>query len=478
MRTNFVSMFIIAAFSSVILINCDFTNNPDEEENSENNGFQSAGVSIIFSQNCSTFGCHSGDKPKNGLSLETYDKLITGSNSRSASLAGIYGGEVIIPFNSKKSLLYQMISGGASVSMPFNKSTLSSVDVNVIKNWIDDGAVNYKKEVPFTNSKSYRVFVCNQASDEISVIDGDSKLVSRVVSVDKMYNFNDKPYSINEEGDYYFVTLSASGRFLKINKSDNKIVAELNNLNSPGLIEINGEKAFISRASDSPNIFNSIYVVNTVSMNLIGEISLVTTGIPHAIAIAKGDSKLYAVDKTNNVINIISTIENVTTGYVLLPKVYEPAYARMSPDNKYLYLTADATNELLVVSTQTRNIIFEIKLKGTPSQFVITSDGNKIYIPILSEDIIQVVEKDNESWSVVKEITHTGLSMPHACDITSDDKYVYVSSRNTNGGFVPSYRINGEGNNGTVVIISTETDEVIKLLEIEEYGSGIVVEKI
>ena len=68
--------------------------------------------------------------------------------------------------------------------------------------------------------------------------------------------------------------------------------------------------------------------------------------------------------------------------------------------------------------------------------------------------------------------------MIHGCDITSDDKYVYVSSRNTDGMFEPYFDVEGEGPPGTIGIIDTQTDEVVKLIEIEQFGSGLVVEKV
>jgi DNA-binding beta-propeller fold protein YncE len=89
---------------------------------------------------------------------------------------------------------------------------------------------------------------------------------------------------------------------------------------------------------------------------------------------------------------------------------------------------------------------------------------------------VNVIQKNGKSWTKIKEITHPGFRMLHGCDITSDDRYVYVSSRNDDGGFRPYFSVTGENNPGTVGIIDTQTDEVIKLIEIEEFGTGLVVE--
>jgi DNA-binding beta-propeller fold protein YncE len=106
-----------------------------------------------------------------------------------------------------------------------------------------------------------------------------------------------------------------------------------------------------------------------------------------------------------------------------------------------------------------------------------TSDGNKIYVGSMMMHNVNVIEKNGSKWIKTKDITHPGFNMIHGCDISSDDRYVYVSSRNTNGNFKPYFEVGNEGPPGTIGIIDTETDEVVKLIEIEQFGSGLVVEK-
>ena len=53
----------------------------------------------IFEQHC--IACHGSDEPESGLQL----------TSRKAALAGGYSGKVILPGNSRQSLLVKMVSG-------------------------------------------------------------------------------------------------------------------------------------------------------------------------------------------------------------------------------------------------------------------------------------------------------------------------------------------------------------------------------
>ena len=67
-----------------------------------NNGFQSKAVAEIFANNCATSGCHSGNNPSSGLSIDKYSDLLKGSSDRSGGTIPNYGGDVVIPFKACK----------------------------------------------------------------------------------------------------------------------------------------------------------------------------------------------------------------------------------------------------------------------------------------------------------------------------------------------------------------------------------------
>lgn len=113
----------------------------------------------------------------------------------------------------------------------------------------------------------------------------------------------------------------------------------------------------------------------------------------------------------------------------------------------------------------------------------ISPDGNRIYVATMGNHTlgehgnVEVIVKSGTSWSKLKTINDHRFSMLHGCDITGEGKYLFVSSRNTNGMYQPKFKVNGEGNNGNLAIINTETLTVIKVLDLEEFPAGLVVEK-
>ena len=51
-------------------------------------------------------------------------------------------------------------------------------------------------------------------------------------------------------------------------------------------------------------------------------------------------------------------------------------------------------------------------------------------------NVVDVLTRVNESTlQLTNAISHPAFSMLHGCDITADDRYAYVSSRNLNGNY-------------------------------------------
>lgn len=478
-KINLIYFLLVLSVFFIYACNEEKMITPQQVVDDTNNGFQSKAVAEIFANNCATSGCHSGSTPSSGLSIKSFSDLIKGSSNRSGGVIPNYGGDVVIPFRVQESLLYQMITGNVTPSSPHDAIALSQADTDTIKNWIMNGTRDFNGNSPF-NNPSYRVYVCDQLSDKISVIDGDSKVVSAIIDLSQSGS-PAKPHMVKVRDGFLYVTLISAGKFLKINTSDYSVVGEVSGITKAGMIQISpdGSKAYVSRSSTSDPIFNSIYDININNMTLRKEITLLwpTGGVPHGIALTPDGKKLYVANLTLSRIGIIDADLDEATGDISLPAGTEPMQTMISPDGNYLYVSARGTGKLMVFDTHKDTLITEVDVDAMPMQIAVTSDGNKIYVGSFMTNTVNVIQKNGNTWTRIKQISHPGFSMLHGCDITSDDKYVYVSSRNEDGSFQPYFKVTGENNRGTIGIIDTQTDEVVKLIEIEESGSGLAVEK-
>ena len=82
-----------------------------------------ATIQPIFNTNC--IGCHGGS---GGLTLTSYSDLM--------------GNDVVDPGDSAASKLIQRLKGTSGMQMPKNQDPLNETTINLIENWIDEGALN------------------------------------------------------------------------------------------------------------------------------------------------------------------------------------------------------------------------------------------------------------------------------------------------------------------------------------------------
>ena len=98
-------------------------------------------VQPIFTNNCALSGCHSGTTPTGGQNLSAgvaYSNIV---NVKSTEMSNLYRVE---PSNSDSSYLYWKITGDpriTGVNMP-KVGSISSQQIQTIKDWIDQGALN------------------------------------------------------------------------------------------------------------------------------------------------------------------------------------------------------------------------------------------------------------------------------------------------------------------------------------------------
>ena len=111
MYTNQIKFFLSCSLFSLSLGQVDY--------NSE--------IQPIFSSKCTN--CHSGSDAEEDLSLTSYNNVMNGGDS----------GDVVIPYDHANSLLWQYINSGF---MPPGNNDLTNTQIDLIAQWIDEGALS------------------------------------------------------------------------------------------------------------------------------------------------------------------------------------------------------------------------------------------------------------------------------------------------------------------------------------------------
>ena len=174
----------------------------------------------------------------------------------------------------------------------------------------------------------------------------------------------------------------------------------------------------------------------------------------------------------------VSTLEVIEDDIVLSSgsePVHESMHIYVSPDDKYLYVNCRKSSLMLVINLETKQVIQELLIKNHPMQSAISQDENKIYRVSHHEPIITEITKNGESWTITREFTNEAFHHLYGADLSPDGKYLYVTCSNNDPAhqFEPHYKIPDKTRPSLVCIYDVTTNELVKILDVGSFATGI-----
>ncbi len=110
-------------------------------------------ASAVFRSRCGS--CHNPDKQKGGLNLDNYGSAMQGGGS----------GKVIEPGDAENSTLFQVISHKEEPKMPPNSPKIPDAEIDVIRKWIEGGALENSGSVMTAKAKPKFEFKLDAGGD-------------------------------------------------------------------------------------------------------------------------------------------------------------------------------------------------------------------------------------------------------------------------------------------------------------------------
>lgn len=391
-----------------------------------------------------------------GLSLESWSTLIRGSDR----------GEVVIPYDADRSLLIELAERAGAAGP-------SEENLARVRRWIDEGARNDAGDVPYADADQL-LYVCNQGSAVISIIDMEANVVIRTIDLQDLgFSGNAKPHhaAVAPDGSYWYVSLIGENAVLKFNR-DNELIDRIS-FDVPGMLAVNPteEALYVGRSMSAVNPPPRIGVVEP-NQSDVEELDVFYPR-PHALAVDPTGRFVYSASLAVNQLAAV----NVAGPDVDIHDIPGPHHSlvqfAVAPDGQTVIAGGEMSGQLLffdLADPLSPTVSRAIDLGGAPWHPVITPAGAYAYVPRKNADAVSVVGMASRSEEAV--ITGEGLAEPHGSAIRSDGRYVYVSNNNLRGGYTPRYNLGGDPP-GTVVVIDTATREIVKVLEVENYPTGI-----
>ena len=320
-----------------------------------------------------------------------------------------------------------------------------------------------------------RLYVANQDDATVSVIDAGTRRLLETVDL-RAYGFGDnaRPHHVQVEpdGKFWYVTLIGAGKVLKLDRA-NKLVGSVD-MEVPGLLalEPKGDLMYVGRSMSAVNPPPRIALIRRSDMKLLDEVDLLFPR-PHGIISPPVGGRVYVASLGTNQLASVGAKEEDVTLTDIPGSAGGFVQAAISPDGRWLAVTAELTDSLLVFDLADPKhpaLAQAVSMPDGPFEPAFTLDGRFIYVTSLLANRVSVV--DTRSWAVVDTLTSEGFSQPHGLAMSPDGRWVFVSNRHQSGG-VHQHEGGQPTGVGTVVAICAATHTVDTVLTVGQYAAGM-----
>jgi YVTN family beta-propeller protein len=258
-------------------------------------------------------------------------------------------------------------------------------------------------------SPSYLVFVSNERSGDVTVIDGTADAVVASFPVGK------RPRGIHAapDGKRVFVTLSGSPRM------------------APGVDE---NRAPADKTADG------LGVIDPVTRKLIDRWHVGSD--PEQFAISKDGKFAFIANEDDASAFIVDLDSGQPRGKVKVSA--EPEGVGVNPANGEVYVTCEDKGEVFAIDPGQQRVIAKIDTGGRPRSVAFLPDGSRAYVACENSGYVAVI--DARSHKLLSKIQLPMGSLPMGTAISKDGKELYVSTGRGNAvAIIDTQKVNAQG---------------------------------
>jgi len=273
-------------------------------------------------------------------------------------------------------------------------------------------------------TSSRRVYVTNEGSGDVTVIDAATDSVLATIPVGK------RPRGIRVSPDRRTVYVALSGSPFAAPSARNEDLAPAD------------KKA------------DGIGVIDALTNKLIR--ILPGGSDPEQFVVSLDGTRLYVANEDASLASVV----DVMSGKVIrtIPVGEEPEGVALSPDGKIVYVTAENSQTVSVIETETNQVKTTFKVGPMPRTAAFMPDGSRAYVTSETSATVSVV--DTAQHRVTHTIKLEGQNVrPMGVAVAPDGKRVYVTT----------------GHGGRVFVIDTSTHRVSASFEVGKRPWGIAI---
>jgi YVTN family beta-propeller protein len=272
-------------------------------------------------------------------------------------------------------------------------------------------------------SQNYLVFVSNERSDDVTVIDGGTDAVVATIRAGK------RPRGIHAspDGTRVFVTASGSPRM------------------APGVDE---HRAPADKTADG------LAVIDPVARKMVDRWHIGSD--PEQFAITTDGKFAVIANEDDASASIVDLTSGQSRGKVKVSE--EPEGVGVNPSSGEVYVTCEEKGEVFAVDPEAQRVLAKIETGGRPRSVAFLADGSRAYVACENGGYIAVI--DTKSHKLLSKTQLPTGSLPMGIIASRDGKELYVSTGRGNG----------------VAVIDSVTNGVIATIPVGTRAWGIALD--
>jgi len=284
---------------------------------------------------------------------------------------------------------------------------------------------------------SYQVYVTNERSGDVTIIDGATNKVLTTIPVGK------RPRGIHSSPDGKTVYVALSGTPIE----------------GPPELDANGNPIFKRDQDDDDDAdaadksADGIGLLDVATRKLVKKISVGSD--PEEFDLSRDGTRLFV---SNEDVKTASSV-NITTGKVdhIVPLSQEPEGVALSPDGTRLWVTCETGGEVFVVDTATFKVVGHVKIGARPRSVAFLQDGKLAVVPSESDGHLYVI--DTAQIKVAKKVALPKGSRPMRVRVSPDGSKLYAST----------------GRGGTVAVLDATSFALLNNITVGKRPWGIAL---
>jgi YVTN family beta-propeller protein len=241
-----------------------------------------------------------------------------------------------------------------------------------------------------------RVFVANESSNSVTVIDADS---FQVVGTVDARNHATHDLAVSRDGRWLFATNLASGRVSAINTRALETVASIATGDRAHVVTLTNDnrQAWVANIGD-----NTISIVDTTNFRILGSIA-VGKG-PTGLTFSRDGRFAYVSNQGDKTVEVIDT----TSFKVMkaIPVGTNPHFLVLGPDGR-IWGTNTGGTDIYVIDPATQDKIASINVGPAPQQIAFGFkglQGPNAYVTVAGLNRVVVVSADPKNLRILEQI--------------------------------------------------------------------------